>query len=62
MQATQKKSKGIKRVKGVPVHENELKSPHKICLTDTTWEKMKAIAKSRGMSVGQLVEATFKDR
>ena len=60
MQATQAKKKGIKRTKGVPVHEKELKRTHTICLTDSTWKNMQAIAKSKGMSVGQLVEATFK--
>lgn len=59
MQSLEKKGK--KRVKGVPIHEDSVKKRHGIFLTDTTWLKMQTIAKEQGLSVGQLVEKTFRE-
>ncbi|WP_424094545.1 hypothetical protein [Moorena producens] len=50
----QKKSQ--KRMRGIPIHYDELKKKHTVMLTDTAWEKLRASAKRNGVSVGELIE------
>ncbi|NEO42473.1 MAG: hypothetical protein F6J90_41610 [Moorea sp. SIOASIH] len=50
----QKKSQ--KRMRGVPVHYDELKKPHTIMLTDSVWRWLQISAKESGVSVGEFIE------
>ncbi|NEO96740.1 MAG: hypothetical protein F6K56_44200 [Moorea sp. SIO3G5] len=51
---SQKKSQ--KRMRGVPVHYDELKKTHTIMLTDTVWKWLQASAKESETSVGEFIE------
>lgn len=48
--------KTIKRMRGIPVHYNELKKQHGIFLTDTAWKWLQLSAKDSGTSVGEFLE------
>ncbi|NEQ86683.1 MAG: hypothetical protein F6K26_43500 [Moorea sp. SIO2I5] len=54
--SNQKQVKSQKRMKGIPVHYNELKKTHGIMLTDTVWKWLQLSAKESGVSVGEFVE------
>ncbi len=45
-----------KRMRGIPVHYNELKKQHGIFLTDTAWKWLQLSAKDSGTSVGEFLE------
>ncbi|NEP55125.1 MAG: hypothetical protein F6K65_42615 [Moorea sp. SIO3C2] len=49
-------NKKQKRMKGVPVHYDELKRKHTIMITDTVWEWLKTSAKEADTSVGEFIE------
>ncbi|NEO03724.1 MAG: hypothetical protein F6K50_53115 [Moorea sp. SIO3I7] len=48
--------KSQKRMRGIPVHYDELKKAHNIMLTNSSWEWLRASAKQSGVSVGELIE------
>ncbi|AOX02534.1 hypothetical protein BJP34_26585 [Moorena producens PAL-8-15-08-1] len=51
-----KQRKSQKRMRGVPVHYDEIKKPHTVMLTDTAWKELRISAKESGISVGELIE------
>ncbi|NMG05640.1 hypothetical protein DP117_01705 [Brasilonema sp. UFV-L1] len=53
--------KGKKRVKNQPVLYNELKKVHGISLTDSSWNKLKDMAQTEGLSVSEYVERWLRD-
>ncbi len=48
--------KSQKRMRGIPVHYDELKKTHGIMLTDTVWRWLQLSAKESGTSVGEFIE------
>ena len=50
-----------KRMRGIPVHHNQVKSKHTIWLTPDAWNKAKQLAKIRKTSVSELIEKMIKD-
>ncbi|MBD2184821.1 hypothetical protein H6S82_01115 [Planktothrix sp. FACHB-1355] len=48
---------GRKRVKGIPVYWDELKSKRTLTLTDTAWECLGQKAERIGVSKSELIEA-----
>lgn len=52
--------KSLKRLKGIPVHEEELKKRRTVWLTDTAWNNAKQRAAEKGLTLGQLVEGIFR--
>ncbi|WP_414583074.1 hypothetical protein [Scytonema sp. PCC 10023] len=53
--------KGIKRIKNNPVFYPELKKGHEISLTDYSWNKLKSLAKKKGISASEYVEQWLRD-
>ena len=53
--------KGIKRTKNNPVFYTELKKGHEIFLTDSSWQKIKQIAKEKGMSASEYIEQLIRN-
>ncbi|BAY49738.1 hypothetical protein SAMD00079811_73670 [Scytonema sp. HK-05] len=53
--------KGIKRIKNNPVFYAELKKGHEISLTDYSWNKLKNLAKKKGLSASEYVEQWLRD-
>ena len=53
--------KGKKRVKNQPVLYNELKKVHGISLTDYSWDKLRTMAKKKGLSVSEFVEQWLRE-
>ncbi|EGJ33861.1 MULTISPECIES: hypothetical protein [Moorena] len=49
-----------KRMRGVPVHHDELKKPHTVWLTGTTWKWLQLSARESNTSVGELVEKIIR--
>uniref|UniRef100_A0A1D9GBP1 Uncharacterized protein n=1 Tax=Moorena producens (strain JHB) TaxID=1454205 RepID=A0A1D9GBP1_MOOP1 len=49
-----------KRMRGVPVDHEELKKPHTIWLTGTTWKGFQLSAKDSSTSVVELVEKIIR--
>ncbi len=47
---------GKKRIRGEPVHYDELKKVRSIRLTDTAWTNIKIAAKKKGLSMGEFME------
>ncbi|NEO96421.1 MAG: hypothetical protein F6K56_42355 [Moorea sp. SIO3G5] len=45
-----------KRMRGVPVHHDELKKPHTVWLTGAAWKWLQLSAKESNTSVGEFVE------
>jgi hypothetical protein len=45
-----------KRMKGVPVHHDELKAKRTINLTDTAWAKVKAMGLEQNISASEVIE------
>ncbi|NEO79931.1 MAG: hypothetical protein F6J99_28330 [Moorea sp. SIO4G3] len=54
--STMNQTKSQKRMRGIPVHYNELKKTHGIMLTDTVWKWLQLSAKESGTSVGEFIE------
>ncbi|NEO01356.1 MAG: hypothetical protein F6K50_39950 [Moorea sp. SIO3I7] len=54
--STTKQTKSQKRMRGIPVHYDELKKTHSIMLTDTVWKWLQLSAKESGTSVGEYIE------
>lgn len=52
--------RGEKRMRGVPVHYDELKKQHGIWLTGHAWEKVKSLAKAEKVSVGEYLERMIR--
>lgn len=48
---------GQKRIKGVPVYWDELKSKRTLTLTDTAWNQLRIKAEQLGVSKSELIEA-----
>lgn len=48
---------GQKRIKGVPVYWDELKSKRTLTLTDTAWNELRIKAEQLGVSKSELIEA-----
>ncbi|NEO94805.1 MAG: hypothetical protein F6K56_33280 [Moorea sp. SIO3G5] len=51
-----KENKTRKRMRGIPVHYDELKKQHGIFLTDTAWRWLQLSAKDSETSVGEFLE------
>ena len=47
---------GQKRLRGIPVHYDEVKRNRGFRLTDTAYEAIRKAAKAEGLSLGELVE------
>jgi hypothetical protein len=45
-----------KRMKGVPVHHDELKTKRTINLTDTAWSILKTKSIENGLSISEYIE------
>jgi len=56
MRSSPKDQKSQKRMRGIPVHYDELKKTHGIMLTDTVWKWLQSEAKESGTSVGEYIE------
>lgn len=56
----QSEKRGEKRMRGVPVHYDELKKQHGVWLTDSAWAKVKGLAKTEGVSVGEYLERIIR--
>ncbi|NEQ11765.1 MAG: hypothetical protein F6K37_39635 [Moorea sp. SIO4E2] len=54
--STTNERKTRKRMRGVPVHHDELKKPHTVWLTGTTWRWLQLSAKDSNTSVGEFLE------
>ncbi len=54
-------SKWQKRLKNIPVIHDELKRKRTINLTDTSWNKIKAIAVERKTSVSEILEKIIRE-
>lgn len=54
--SSEKVRKSEKRMRGVPVHYDELKKKHGVWLTESTWSKLQELAKEDGVSVGEYIE------
>jgi aspartate/tyrosine/aromatic aminotransferase len=52
--------KGVKRTKNNPVFYAELKKGHEIFLTDSSWLKVKELAKKNGLSVSEYIERLIR--
>lgn len=48
---------GQKRIKGIPVYWDELKSKRTLTLTDTAWNQLRIKAERLGVSKSELIEA-----
>ncbi|WP_339381230.1 hypothetical protein [Brasilonema sp. UFV-L1] len=48
-------------MKNQPVLYNELKKVHGISLTDSSWNKLKDMAQTEGLSVSEYVERWLRD-
>ncbi|MFB8787662.1 MAG: hypothetical protein U7123_02120 [Potamolinea sp.] len=53
--------KGKKRTRNNPIFYEELKKGHEISLTDSSWNKLKILAKNKGLSVSEFVEQWVRD-
>ncbi|AOX01333.1 hypothetical protein BJP34_19520 [Moorena producens PAL-8-15-08-1] len=60
--SSQSQKKSQKRMKGIPVLHDELKKPHNIMLTGTSWKWLQLSAKEAGVSVGEFVERWIKSQ
>ncbi|NEO43289.1 MAG: hypothetical protein F6K53_20140 [Moorea sp. SIO4A1] len=54
--STDFRKKKQKRIKGVPAHYDEMKLPHNLRLTDSTWNLLRKKAASKGLSVSEMIE------
>ena len=52
--------KGKKRMKNIPVHYEQLKEKHTIHLTPIAWNKVKDLAKQKGVSVSVHIEELIR--
>ena len=57
---TPEEKKTEKRMRGVPVHYDELKKKHGVWLTDYAWELLKEKAKADGVSAGEYLERMIR--
>lgn len=53
--------KGKKRTKNNPVFYEELKKGHEIFLTDSSWNKLKNLAKEKRLSASEYVERWLRE-
>ena len=54
-----KGKKTDKRMRGVPVHDDELKKKHGVWLTDTAWELLREKAKEDGVIAREYLERSI---
>ena len=51
----------IKRVKGQPVHQDELKKRRTVWLTETAWNNVKRVAAEKDISLGEFIEDLLRN-
>ncbi len=54
-------TKKEKRMKGKPVHYDQVKTKHTIFLTPSTWEKAREISKKKKTSVSVFIEELIRN-
>ncbi|AOW98084.1 hypothetical protein BJP34_00335 [Moorena producens PAL-8-15-08-1] len=57
---TPKPQKSQKRMRGVPVHYDQLKKVHGVMLTDYAWNKLRRMAQKNGVSAGEFIERLIR--
>ncbi|MFH7028626.1 MAG: hypothetical protein ACHBN1_25335 [Heteroscytonema crispum UTEX LB 1556] len=53
--------KGIKGQRDLPIFHEQVKKPHTVLLTPLAWDKLRAMADEKDISISELIENWARD-